>query len=102
MGASMIYRIVLFAAIILVLALAKAAGDAKLGLGNASDARHPRTASLSMHVDGDRPSSLFSIPRSANSRDFHGNPSDSSPPFSCLQTQAIDEIELLNDIADCD
>jgi hypothetical protein len=102
MGASMIHRIVFAAAIILVLALAKAAGDVKLGLENISKAGHPRTASLSMHVDGNRPSSLFSIPQSANSRDFHGNHSDSSPPFSCLQMQAIDEIELLNDVSDCD
>jgi hypothetical protein len=102
MGASMMYRIVFATAIILVLALAETTDDVKLGLENISKAGHPRTASLSMHVDGNRPSSLFSIPRSANSRDFHGNPSDSSPPFSCLQTQAIDEIELLNDIADCD
>ena len=98
----MMYRIVFATAIILVLALAETTDDVKLGLENISKAGHPRTASLSMHVDGNRPSSLFSIPRSANSRDFHGNPSDSSPPFSCLQTQAIDEIELLNDIADCD
>jgi len=102
MGASMMYRIVFATAIILVLALAETTDDVKLGLENISKAGHPRTASLSMHVDGNRPSSLFSIPRSANSRDFHGNPSDSSPPFLCLQTQAIDEIELLNDIADCD
>jgi hypothetical protein len=102
MGASMIYRIVFAAAIILVLALAKAAGDVKLGPGNASEGRHPRTASPSMHVEIDRPASLFSIPQSANSRDFHGNSSDSYPPFSCLQTQAIDEIELPSDVSDCD
>jgi hypothetical protein len=102
MGASMIHRIVLAAAIILVLALAETTDDVKLGLGNISKAGHPRTASLSMHVDGNRPSSLFSVPQSANSWDFHGNFSDSYSPFSCLQMQAIDEIELLNEVADCD
>jgi hypothetical protein len=100
MGASMIYRIVFAAAIILVLVLAEAAGDMKLGLGNTSEARHPRSASLPMHVEGNRPSSLFSMPQSPNSRNFHGNYSD--PPFSCLQMQAIDEIELLSNVAVCD
>src|ERR1700730_16711096 len=102
MGASMFHRIVLAGAIILVLALAETTDDVKLGLGNISKTGHPRTASLSMHVDGNRPSSLFSIPQSANSRDFPGNSSDSYPPFSCLQMQTTDEIELLSEVADCD
>ena len=48
MGASMMYRIVLAAAIILVLALAETTDDVKLGLENISKAGHPRTASLSI------------------------------------------------------
>jgi hypothetical protein len=44
----------------------------------------------------------LSAMRRLGSSGFHGNIAEPYPPFTCVQLQIIDEIELLDEPFDCD